>query len=350
MRHIAWGGGTPHALPAECLEAILVRLRDRFFLLPDTEIAVEIDPRTLDDAALAGVARIGTTRASLGVQDFDPTVQRAIGRTQSDATTADCAARLRGIGVGSINLDLIYGLPQQTVGGVEVTVDSAVTIQPERLAVFGYAHEPWIRKQQALRPRDALPGPAERFAQRAAAEMVLSAAGYDAIGLDHFARPSDTLAIAARTGRLRRNYHGYTSDDAPVLLGLGVSAIGELPQGYVQNGPGVPGWREAIEAGRLPIARGVALTAEDRLRRAVIERIMCDFAVDLAAVAAQQGADPDTLMDAAPALRTMARDGLVQWSGYRLGVTPVGRPFVRGVAAAFDTYLRTGIGRYSAAV
>ena len=143
---------------------------------------------------------------------------------------------------------------------------------------------------------------------------------------------------------------GYTTDDAPVLLGLGASSIGALAQGYVQNAPGVPGWREAIQAGRLPIARGVALTAEDRLRRAVIERIMCDFAVDLAAVAAQHDADPASLMDAAPALQAMARDGLVQWSGYELHLTDTGRPFVRGVAAAFDTYLRSGVGRHSAAV
>jgi oxygen-independent coproporphyrinogen-3 oxidase len=350
VRHIAWGGGTPHALPAECMEAVSARLRQRFHLLPDTEIAVEIDPRTLDDAALAGLASIGTTRASLGVQDFDPAVQRAIGRIQSYATTADCAVRLRGIGVGSINLDLIYGLPYQTVEGVAATVGSALAIQPDRLAVFGYAHVPWMKKQQALLPQDALPGSAERYAQREAAERVITGAGYDAIGLDHFARPSDALAVAARTGRLRRNFQGYTSDDAPVLLGLGASSIGSLPQGYVQNAPGVPGWREAVEAGRLPVARGVTLTAEDGLRRAVIERIMCDFAVDLAAVAAQHNADPGTLMDAAPALQAMARDGLVRWTGYVLTVTHTGRPFVRGVAAAFDTYLRTGVGRHSAAV
>ncbi len=350
VRHVAWGGGTPHALPAEWMEAVTTRLRERFHLPPDTEIAVEIDPRTLDDAALAGLARIGTTRASLGVQDFDPKVQRAVGRIQSYATTADCAARLRGIGVGSINLDLIYGLPYQTVAGVKATVGSALAIRPDRVAAFGYAHVPWMKKQQALLPQDALPGPAERYLQREAVEQVITGAGYDAIGLDHFARPDDALAVAARTGRLRRNFQGYTADDAPVLLGLGASSIGALPQGYVQNTPGVPGWREAIQAGRLPTARGVALGQQDRLRRAVIERIMCDFAVDLAAVAAQHAADPAALMDAAPALQAMARDGLVQWTGYDLRVTDTGRPFVRGVAAAFDTYLGTGIGRHSAAV
>jgi len=350
VRHIHWGGGTPHALPADGMAAIIARLRERFHLQPDTEIAVEIDPRTLDDASLAGLAGIGITRASLGVQDFDPKVQRTIGRIQSYATTADCAARLRGIGVGSINLDLIYGLPYQTVAGVAATAASALAIHPDRVAVFGYAHVPWMKKQQALLPQAALPDAAERYAQCQTVEQVLTAAGFAKIGLDHFARPHDALAVATRTGRLRRNFQGYTTDDAPVLLGLGASSIGSLAQGYVQNAPGVPGWREAIEAGRLPTARGFALRPEDRLRRAVIERIMCDFAVDLSAVAAQHGADPATLMDAAPALQAMARDGLVNWDGYGLRVTDIGRPFVRGIAAAFDTYLRSGVGRHSAAV
>lgn len=350
VRHMHWGGGTPTALPPDCMIAITERVRARFDVLPDAEIAVEIDPRTLTDDSVAGLARMGTTRASLGVQDFDPRVQHAIGRVQSFETTADCARRLRAIGIGSLNLDLIYGLPYQTVDGVAATVDAALAIQPDRIAVFGYAHVPWMKRQQALLPEDALPDARERYAQRNAAERTITAAGYDAIGLDHFARPDDALATAARGGRLRRNFQGYTTDDAPVLLGLGASSIGSLPQGYVQNAPGVPGWREAIQAGHLPTVRGVALSAEDRLRRDVIERIMCDFAVDLAAVAARHGADPASLMDAAPALQEMARDGLVRWSGYQLKVTEAGRVFVRTVAASFDTYLRPGTARHAAAV
>lgn len=350
VRHIHWGGGTPTALPANCMTAIATRLRQRFDVLQDAEMAVEIDPRTLTDDALAGLAQIGATRASLGVQDFDPKVQHAIGRVQSYQTTADCAARLRDIGIGSINLDLIYGLPHQTVDGVATTVGSALSIAPDRIAVFGYAHVPWMKKHQALLSPDAMPGAAARYVQRQAAEQIITHAGYDAIGLDHFARPGDALAVAAQNGTLRRNFQGYTTDDAPVLLGLGASSIGSLPQGYVQNAPGVPGWREAIQAGRLPVARGVALSDHDRLRRDVIEQIMCAFTVDLTAAAARHAADPATLMDAAPALQDMARDGLVRWTGYQLTVTAAGRPFVRNVAAAFDTYLRTGTGRHAAAV
>jgi oxygen-independent coproporphyrinogen-3 oxidase len=350
VRHVHWGGGTPTALPATSMEAIAARLRERFSFGPDTEMAVEVDPRTLDDDAVAGLARIGTTRASLGVQDFNPKVQSTIGRVQSYETTADCAARLRAIGVRSINVDLIYGLPYQTVDGVAATVGSALTIRPDRVAVFGYAHVPWMKKQQALLSEAVLPDAAARYAQSRAAEQVIAAAGYQAVGLDHFALPDDALAVAARTGRLRRNFQGYTTDDAPVLLGLGASSIGSLPQGYVQNAPGVPGWRDAIRTGQLPVARGVALTAQDRVRREVIERIMCDFAVDLAAVAARHGADPASLMDAAPALQEMAHDGLVDWNGYQLSVTHTGQPFVRNVAASFDTYLRAGNARHSASV
>ena len=350
VRHIHWGGGTPTVLPAAVMGAIMASLRRHFDVLPDAEIAVEVDPRTLSDDSLRALADIGVSRASLGVQDFDPRVQRAIHRLQDYDVTATCAEKLRKVGVRSVNLDLIYGLPYQTAAGVAATVRQALRIAPDRVAVFGYAHVPWMKKHQALLPAAALPDAVERFAQRAIVEQVLTAAGYVAIGLDHFARPDDSLAIAAANARLRRNFQGYTTDDAPVLLGLGASSIGSLPQGYVQNLPAVPAWRDAVHAGKLPVARGIALTQEDRLRRAVIDTLMCTNAVDLRAVAAQHGADPASLMDAAPALQEQAHDGLVLWDGMRIIVTPAGRPFVRAVAAAFDTYLAAGTARHSVAV
>ena len=350
VRHIHWGGGTPTVLPAAVMGAIMASLRRHFDVLPDAEIAVEVDPRTLSDDSLRALADIGVSRASLGVQDFDPRVQGAIHRLQAYDVTATCAEKLRKVGVRSVNLDLIYGLPYQTAAGVAATVRQALRIAPDRVAVFGYAHVPWMKKHQALLPAAALPDAVERFAQRAIVEQVLTAAGYVAIGLDHFARPDDSLAIAAANARLRRNFQGYTTDDAPVLLGLGASSIGSLPQGYVQNLPAVPAWRDAVHAGRLPVARGIALTQEDRLRRAVIDTLMCTNAVDLRAVAAQHGADPASLMDAAPALQEQAHDGLVLWDGMRIIVTPAGRPFVRAVAAAFDTYLAAGTARHSVAV
>ncbi len=344
VSHIHWGGGTPTSLPPEWMLAVMQRVRQRFLVAPDAEIAVEVDPRTLSDGSVQALHDMGTTRASLGVQDFDPVVQQAINRIQSFETTADCARRLRDTGIGSLNLDLIYGLPHQTREGVAATVREAFLLEPARVAVFGYAHVPWIKRHQALLPEEALPGPIERFAQREAVEAAMISHGYDAIGLDHYGRGDDALARAAHAGRLRRNFQGYTTDAAPVLIGLGASSIGSLPDGYVQNIASVPAWRDAVRAGRLPVARGVALSAEDRLRRDVIERLMCDLRVDLRAV------DPALLSDAAPALEACAQDGLIEWNGTNVAVTAVGRPFVRTVAAAFDAYLQSGKARHSAAV
>jgi oxygen-independent coproporphyrinogen-3 oxidase len=350
VRHVHWGGGTPTTLPPERMAEIGDRLRTRFDLLPDAEIAVEVDPRTLSACSLAALRRMGVTRASLGVQDFDARVQRIVNRIQPFDVTAACAERLRGIGVGSINLDLIYGLPFQTGASVAATIHQALTLAPDRIAVFGYAHVPWMKKHQTLLPEAALPGPEERFAQRQAAEQTITEAGYRAIGLDHFARPDDSLARADEAGRLRRNFQGYTTDDAAVLLGLGASSIGALPAGYVQNFPGIPAWREAVRASTLPTARGVALSTEDHLRRDIIERIMCRFEVDLPTVAAAHGLDPATLLAAAPDLAEQAQDGLVEWDGRRLRVTATGKPFVRAVAAIFDTYFQAGAARHAAAV
>jgi oxygen-independent coproporphyrinogen-3 oxidase len=293
---------------------------------------------------------MGTTRVSLGVQDFDPLVQQAVNRIQTFEMTADCARRVRDIGIASLNLDLIYGLPHQTETGVARTVEQALDIDPDRIAVFGYAHVPWMKKHQKLLPEDALPGAMARYAQRKAVEVAAIAHGYQPIGLDHFARDMDSLAKADADGRLHRNFQGYTTDDAPVLLGLGASSIGSLPGGYVQNSASVPAWRDAIRAARLPIARGIALSPDDRLRRDVIERIMCRLAVDLRDAAARHDADPAPLLAAAATLADLAHDGLVDWDGSALAVTPSGRPFVRTIAAVFDAYLTPGSARHSASV
>lgn len=350
VRHIHWGGGTPTALPAAGMQAIDQRIRERFAMQADGEVAVEIDPRSLGPASLAALRNIGVTRASLGVQDFDPLVQQAVQRIQPYEMTAECVANLRDIGVRSINLDLMYGLPHQSERGVVATVQQALDLAPDRIAVFGYAHVPWKQRQQALLEQFTLPDGFARFAQRQAAERVIRGAGYQTIGLDHFAVADDTLAIAARAGRLRRNFQGYTADDAPVLLGLGASSIGCLPQGYVQNATAIPDWRAMVRRGVLPVARGIELTEQDLLRREVIERIMCYGAVDLVTVAARHAADAASLMDAAPTLQQMRDDGLVLWDGYRLAVTQRGRPFMRCVAAAFDCYLDSATVRHSVAM
>ncbi len=270
------GQGTPTALLPEWLLAITDRLRQRFEVLDDAEIAMEIDPRTLTEPALRALALMGTTRASLGVQDFDPQVQQTINRIQTFEATAVCAGRLRDICIVSLNLDLIYGLPHQTVPSVAATADQAMRLALDRVAVFGYAHVPWMKKHQALLPADALPGPLERYAQRQVVDEIAVARGDEPIGLDHFARQTDELAFAAKDGRLRRNFQSYTTDAAEILLGLGSSSISSLrPEGYVQNAASVPVWRDAVRAGRLPVSRGIVVTPGDRLRRDVIEHIMC---------------------------------------------------------------------------
>ncbi|MGE0226191.1 MAG: oxygen-independent coproporphyrinogen III oxidase [Acetobacteraceae bacterium] len=350
VAHVHWGGGTPTSLPPDAMRAVMDRLRARFAFDATAEIAVEVDPRTCSAETVETLAAIGVNRVSLGVQDFDPAVQQAIRRHQSFDLTARCIQDLRSAGIGSVNLDLIYGLPHQTTDGVRHTIAQALQPRPDRVAVFGYAHVPWMKKHQALIPEAALPGALDRFVQCEAAGETILAAGYRAVGHDHFALPADSLAMAAATGRLRRNFQGYTTDGATVLIGFGASSIGSMPDGYVQNHAAVPAWRDSVRSGRLPLARGVALTHDDRLRRAVIERIMCDFAVDLHAVAARFDADPADLMDAAPALQVMARDGLLEWDGYALSLTPTGRPFVRSVAATFDARARTAAARHSAAV
>ena len=339
--HVHWGGGTPTSLPGDCLVAIMDRLRERFALADDAEIAIEIDPTSLPPDRREALKPMGVTRMSLGVQDFEPAVQRAIGREQSYDETAACAEAARALGVGSLNLDLIYGLPLQTAESVEGTARRALDLGPDRIAVFGYAHVPWMKRQQALLPEDKLPGAAERYAQLKAVHRVLTEeGGYEAIGLDHYALPTDGMAVAAASRRLKRSFQGYTTDVAPALIGFGASSIGSLPQGYVQNAPAAAAYTKEIEAGRLATVRGVELGGDDRLRRAVIERLMCELEVDLERAAHEHGADAEPLKSiAAAGLTQFAADGLAEWDGRRIAVTERGRPFVRSVAAIFDAYL-----------
>ncbi|MFG1464912.1 oxygen-independent coproporphyrinogen III oxidase [Xanthobacter sp. DSM 24535] len=337
--HLHWGGGTPTMLSNPDFARIMALLGERFAVRGDAEIAIEIDPRVMDQAKVDTLAAAGINRASLGVQDFDPKVQEAIGRRQSFAETAAVADALRRAGITAINLDLIYGLPHQSVASVTRTLHEALALEPSRIAVFGYAHVPWMKKHQALIPESALPGPAERLDQAETIARLLNAAGYVSIGLDHFARPDDAMARHAQAGTLKRNFQGYTTDDAPVLLGFGPSSIGALPQGYVQNLPATPQWHRAVARGELPVARGRALSAEDRLRREVIERLMCDLAVDLDAVCARHAIDAGYFAEELSALAPLIADGLAERDGAKVRVPEAARAFTRTVCAVFDAYL-----------
>jgi oxygen-independent coproporphyrinogen-3 oxidase len=259
------------------------------------------------------------------------------------------AGTLRDAGIANLNFDLMYGLPLQTVEDVRRSAAQAVTLTPQRIALFGYAHVPWFRAQQRLIDAASLAGPAARLEQMTAAREVFLAAGYCSIGFDHFARPTDELALAAQNHRLRRNFQGYTSDDAGVLIGLGASSIGRLPQGFVQNAPDVAGYQRAVSSGRLAAVRGLALSSEDRVRGRVIETLMCEFAADPRSIAAQFGVNEPFAAEI-ESLAALAAQGIVTTLGGRVVVTERGRPFVRLVAAAFDSYLGGGAKRHSVAV
>jgi oxygen-independent coproporphyrinogen-3 oxidase len=350
VRHVHFGGGSPTILAPDDFAKTLSKLRRRFTVAPEAEIAVELDPRTADEDYVATMAAAGVTRVSIGVQDFNPAVQRAVNRIQPYDVTARVVEQLRRHGIAAINMDLIYGLPEQTAESITETIDLAVALTPRRIALFGYAHVPWMKKHQRLIAEDTLPGIAERWRQYGCASARLVELGYVPIGLDHFARTDDELAVALRAGRLHRNFQGYTTDDAAILLGLGASGIGALPQGYVANETGLHAYKQTIRAGRLATARGIGLTAEDVLRRALIERLMCDLAVDVDAVCRRFGADASVFDADLDKLAGMEADGLVIRQGRRLTVSEAGRPLVRAACAVFDHYLKAGETRHAKAV
>lgn len=349
IAHLHWGGGTPTMLSLPDFGKLMDLLRRKFSFAADAEIAIEIDPRRVTQAHAAALAEQGITRASLGVQDFDERVQRAVGRVQTFEQTKRVVEWLREAGAAGINLDLMYGLPYQTVATLTKTIARAVELDADRIALFGYAHVPWMKRHQRLIPEAALPGTELRFAQSRAAAELLTGAGYVPIGLDHFAKRDDLLARRQREGRLHRNFQGYTTDDSEIVIGFGVSAIGSLPQGYVQNSASGVAYRAAIGAGMLATSRGVALTAEDRLRRDVISGLMCDLRVDLAEICATHGIAIGHFATEFARLDEFAAEGLVERAGAHVRLPEHARPFVRVICAAFDQYLPSSETRYSRA-
>lgn len=349
VARVHFGGGTPTLLGDDDLLLLMDSVRARLPFLAAAEIAVEVDPCSLSVEKACTLARAGVTRASLGVQTLSPAVQAAVNRVQPFEVTAAAVERLRQSGIRALAVDLMYGLPRQTVADVRDTVDRIAGLGPDRLAVFGYAHVPWMKRHQRLIDEKELPGADERLAQAAAAAERLVAHGYRAIGLDHFALPGDSLVGALEAGRLKRNFQGYTDDPADALIGFGASAIGALADGYAQNAVPPKEYEAAIGRGELATVRGIALTADDRLRRAIIERLMCELAVDLEAVAGRHGVEPHAFADELAALAPLAADGFVAVDGARIAVTEAGRPLARTVAAVFDRYLGRGRARHSRA-
>ncbi len=350
VQHVHFGGGTPTIMePAEFI-GLIDLLRQRFSLEAGAEIAVEIDPRTLTRTMTAALGEAGVTRASLGVQSFDPVVQRAINRIQSFEQTARATNGLRQAGVRGVNFDLIYGLPHQTVESCVETVRQSIELRPERFSVFGYAHVPTFKKHQRRIDEAALPDGAARYEQAEAIAEALASAGYRRIGLDHYALPEDSMVQAQVSGVLHRNFQGYTTDPGDVLIGFGASAIGRLTQGYVQNEVVLGRYAERISRGELATAKGYSLTADDRLRADLIERVMCDFRVDVAQVCRTHGTEPETVLRSIPRLQMLEQDGIIRLKDNVVSVNDDARFLVRTVASAFDAYLGASGRTHSRAV
>ena len=336
-----WGGGTPTYLEPDELEQLHSQVAERFTFAPGAEIAIEVDPRVTSRAQLETLARLGFNRLSMGVQDFTPEVQEAIGRGQTFEETREMVAIAREVGFGEgINLDLVYGLPLQTETSFHTNLDRLLELRPDRLALYSFAYVPWIRPNQKRIDAGKLPVRDEKLALYLAALTRLVGAGYEPIGMDHFALPSDELARAAREGRLDRNFMGYTVKPASTMIAFGVSGIGEVEGAFFQNERKLSTYKAALDAGRLPIQRGYRLDDDDKVRQYVIRQLMCNFAVWKGEVAARFGVDFDDYFAASlGALDEERAAGFVDESAERLAVTPAGRMFVRNVCMAFDRYL-----------
>lgn len=337
-----WGGGTPTYLDPGQMEELHGIVSRHFEVELDAEVAIEVDPRVTTKDHVSTLRRLGFNRLSVGIQDFDPKVQAAVNRIQSEESTWSLVDQARSLGFGSVNVDLIYGLPFQTSAGFSKTLDSVAGQRPERVAVYSYAHVPWIRgHQRNLSPGD-LPGPEEKMALFLLARERFLSAGYEPIGMDHFAVPEDELARAAAASQLHRNFMGYTTRPAPDMVGCGVSAIGDVAGAFAQNVKRLSQYYEAIDAGRFPIERGFRLDADDHVRRHVIRELMCNFRVDASVVEERFGIDFAAYF--ATELEelggTMTSDGIVAVGERAVEVTEAGRLLVRNVCMVFDRYRR----------
>lgn len=342
VEQLHWGGGTPTFISHDEMRALMRRIRAAFSLRDDDrgEYSIEIDPREVRPGTLPLLRELGFNRMSLGVQDVEPRVQRAVNRIQSEELTFAVLEEARALGFRSINLDLIYGLPFQTQESFARTLDKVVAVRPDRLSIFSYAHLPeMFPPQRRIRIED-LPAPADKLAILGHTVARLTAAGYVYIGMDHFALASDELAHAQREGTLYRNFQGYSTHADCDLVGLGVTAIGKVGDSYSQNERTIDAYATAIEAGRLPILRGIALDDDDRLRREVIMSLICRFELDIPAVEARFSIDfPAYFASELERLRAMAQDGLLDIDARGIQVRPAGRLLIRAICMVFDRYL-----------
>lgn len=337
LSRLHWGGGTPTLLSAEQIRDLAAAVTGAFPLAPYAEFSVEIDPNEVGDRRLDALAQAGMNRASVGVQDFDSTIQQAIGRIQSFETTKQAIDMLRAHGVGSLNADILFGLPHQTPERMTESVQKLLSLTPDRVAVYGYAHVPWMAGRQSMIRSDTLPTPEARLELFETARQLFLWDGYREIGIDHFSRPADGLAIAQRSGRLRRNFQGYTDDPSDVLIGIGASAISRFPQGYAQNAPGTSDYIRAIRAGQFATARGHTFQGEDLLRARLIEALMCDFRICREEILSRFDVSPARL-DALLRGTAEAFPGMLELSSAGLVIKREARPLTRMIARSLDAY------------
>ena len=343
--HLHWGGGTPSILGGEGIARITQVLREQFDFADDMEHAIELDPRKVDKKLCRDLAQVGVNRASLGVQDLNPAVQEAIGRIQPIEQIESAVNSLWQVGITSLNFDLIYGLPLQTVATLRETCERVAGFRPSRIACYGYAHLPARRANQRLIDVSLLPDADARYEQAQVVGDTLMAMGYEPVGIDHYALPADALAVASKAGHLRRNFQGYTDDDCPTLLGFGASSISQFREGYTQNIADIGQYKAAVLGERAPVVRGYAFNDSDKLRGRIIEKLMCDFRIDLNEIAS--GAN---FSDELALLRPLAADGIVTVHDGVITMSPDHHTLVRLVAAVFDEFRKECAHSFSMAI
>ncbi len=347
LSRLHWGGGTPTLLTPSMMSDLMGAINDAVPFSPDYEFSVEIDPNEIDEARLDVLAAAGMNRASIGVQDFDDEIQKTIGRIQSYDVTRDAIDMIRARGIKSLNADILFGLPHQSPERITESVQKLLALSPDRVALYGYAHVPWMAKRQQLIPSDALPSPQERLTLFETARKLFLWDNYAEIGIDHFAAKGDGLEVAQRAGRLRRNFQGYTDDTSDVLIGMGASSISRFPQGFAQNAPATGAHTKAIREGRFSTSRGHVFSDEDKMRSRIIEALMCDFYVDTAEICGAYPIQPQQLramFDDA----NRAFDGLLSVTDDGLYIPEPARPLTRIIARNFDAYDLSKAGHSSA--
>jgi len=345
--NIHFGGGSPSILSGEDLTAIMTAVASLFPEKPTGEVAIELDPRTTTPENIKLYADLGFNRVSLGIQDFDEKVQVSINRVQPYEMVAEVLRNLRASGLNQINFDLIYGLPLQTLAGFTETLQKTLALNPTRLALFSYAHVPSVKKHQTLIDASTLPSDAQKLEVYEAASKILESSGYVPIGIDHFAKADDQLAIATKNKTLRRNFQGYVTDQTDTMIGIGVSAISQFPQGYAQATTNSLDYRSAIEKGNLPIVRGYEFKGEDKIRKAIIDELMCFLSVDLREISNRFNLPENHFASQLAELKKPEYQEIVAVSGAKISVSSKHKMAARVVSSLFDEYKIKASGRYS---